>query len=157
MSQDIANGIKADFQRLTGMGISAIIMTKGSAHNPSTLQTGMCGVYVFMAEKCCLKVGKAGSKSKARWNSQHYNLDQMTPSTLPKSIIKNIARLKKEFPVDMHAEIDALSKLKIKDWIKNNLSRIEFLIRDSGDAFTLNLLEALAQYHLRPIFEGRNA
>ena len=157
MSQEIADTIKAEFERLTSVGITARFMSKGQDHNPTTLQTGWCGVYVFMNDKCCFKVGKAGSKSKARWNSHHYNLDETTPSTLPKSIIKHKEQFKKEFPAAKHQEIDGLAKHNIQYWVKNNMSRIEFLIKDNGDSFTLNLLEALAQYHLKPIFEGKNA
>lgn len=157
MSQEIANLIKSEFERLTKIDVSAIYMPKGSSHKPTTLQSGMCGVYVFMTETHCFKVGKAGSKSKARWNSHHYNLDETTPSTLPKSIIKNKNRFKKCFTVESHQEIDALDKSNVQEWIKNNMSRIEFLFKDDGDSFALNLLEALAQYHLKPIFEGKNA
>lgn len=157
MSQEIANLIKSEFERLTAMDVSATYMDKGSTHKPTTLQSGMCGVYVFMAGKHCFKVGKAGSKSKARWNSHHYNLDETTPSTLPKSIIKNKMKFKKFFPVESHPEIDAIDKSNVQEWIKNNMSRIEFLFKDNGDSFTLNLLEALAQFHLKPVFEGKNA
>ncbi|MBF0232978.1 MAG: hypothetical protein HQK65_08060 [Desulfamplus sp.] len=83
MNQKIANTIKAEFERLTSVDVSVTFMQKGKSHNPTTLQTGWCGVYAFMNEKCCFKVGKAGAKSKARWNSHHYNLDKSTPSTLP--------------------------------------------------------------------------
>jgi hypothetical protein len=157
MSQQIADTIKAEFERLTNMSVTATFMKSGESHKPTTLQTGWCGVYVFMNENCCFKVGKAGAKSQARWNSHHYNLDETTPSTLPKSILKHKERFKNQFPAEIHGEIDLLSKTNIQDWIKNNLSRIEFLIKDSGDSFTLGLLEALVQYHLKPIFEGKNA
>ncbi|MEI7614581.1 MAG: hypothetical protein WCK63_16905 [Betaproteobacteria bacterium] len=157
MSQEIADTIKAQFERLTNMSVSATFIKSGKSHNPTTLQTGWCGVYVFMNDNCCFKVGKAGAKSKARWNSHHYNLDETTPSTLPKSILKHKEQFKNQFPVEKHTEIDCLSKLSIQDWIKNNMSRIEFLIEDCGDSFVLGLLEALAQYHLKPIFEGKNA
>lgn len=157
MSQEIANIIKAEFERLTDIGVSAKFMQNGQNHNPTTLQNGWCGVYVFMNEKCCFKVGKAGAKSKARWNSHHYNLDETTPSTMPKSIMKHKQRFKMQYPTERHHEIDSLSKLNILNWIKNNTSRIEFLIQDNGDPFELGLLEALAQYHLKPIFEGKNA
>lgn len=155
MNQDIADRIKAEFERITGVTVSATFMDKGEAHSPTMLKKGFCGVYAFMAGEYCFKVGKAGPKSKARWNSHHYNLDETTPSTLPKSIRKNLATFKNIFPREQHGEIDALDKATIQDWIKTNLGRIEFLIADSGDNFTLNLLEALAQYHLKPIFEGR--
>jgi len=157
MSQEISDTIKAEFECLTDMSVSATFMQKGQDHNPTTLQRGMCGVYVFMNESCCFKVGKAGAKSKARWNSHHYNLDETTPSTMPKSIMKHKERFKRQYPSAKHQEIDALSKLNIQSWIKNNMSRIEFLIEDNGDSFALGLLESLAQYRLKPIFEGKNA
>ena len=157
MSQEIADTIRVEFERLTHMNVSATFMEHGKSHKPTTLQTGWCGVYVFMNENCCFKVGKAGAKSKARWNSHHYNLDETTPSTLPKSIMKHKEQFKKQYPAEKHGEIDALSKSNIQDWVKSNMSRIEFLLEDNGDSFALGLLEALAQFHLKPIFEGRNA
>lgn len=157
MSQNVANSIKAEFEGLTDLKVSVVFMQNGVTHSPTTLQTGMCGVYVFMSGEHCFKVGKAGSKSKARWNSHHYNLDETTPSTLPKSIIKNKSKFKGLFPIEKHQEIDALNKSSIQEWIKNNLSRIEFLMEDNGDPSALNLLEALAQYRLQPMFEGKNA
>lgn len=156
MSQEIANLVKTEFERLTKMEVSATYMAKGQSHKPTTLQSGMCGVYVFMNDQHCFKVGKAGSKSKARWNSHHYNLDETTPSTLPKSIIKNKTKFKECFPVESHHEIDALEKSNVQEWIKSNMSRIEFLFKDNGNSFALNLLEALAQFHLKPIFEGKD-
>ena len=157
MSQEIANAVKADFERLTNLSVSVTYMPKGSTHQPTSLQTGSCGVYVLMSEEHCFKVGKAGTKSKARWNSHHYNLDDTTPSTLPKSIIRDKEKFKRFFAKEFHPGIDALSKSNVQDLIKNNLYRIEFLMKDNDDKFALNLLEALAQFHLKPVFEGRNA
>jgi hypothetical protein len=157
MNQEVANLIAEEFKRITGIEVSSTFMPNGPSHNPTSLQTGMCGVYAFMAEGCCFKVGKAGPKSKARWNSHHYNLDETTPSTMPKSIMKNRANFKRCFPETKHYEIDQLMKENIQQWIKDNLSRMEFLIKDQGDGLALNLLEALAQFYLKPIFEGRRA
>ena len=47
---------------------------------PSRLPNGKLAVYVFMFGRQCLKVGKAGSKSNARYCSQHYGLH--APSTM---------------------------------------------------------------------------
>lgn len=157
-----ANTIKTEFEKLTGINVLMSVKSQGAEHNPSPLPEGQCGVYVFFNDACCFKVGKAGVKSKARWNSHHYNLDEKTPSTLPKSLMKHKDQLKEQYPSEKHSEIDALSKENIQEWIKNNMSRIEFLIQDSshqdcGNNFSLGLLEALAQFHLRPIFEGKNA
>ena len=132
-------------------------MDKGNSHKPTTLQKGMCGVYVFMLSEHCFKVGKAGIKSHARWNSHHYNLDTSTPSTLSKSIINNRLRFKEYFPTEKHQEIDMLDKSNIQDWLKNNLARIEFLMEENENLFALNLLEALVQFRLKPIFEGKHA
>ena len=157
MSQEIANQVKAEFEKLTNIEVSATYMKNGPSHNPTSLPKGMCGVYVFMNNQYCFKVGKAGAKSKARWNSHHYNLDETTPSTLPKSILKNKNRFKLCYPTENHQSIDVLEKANIQHWIKNNMSRIELLIQDNNDSFALNLLEALTQFHLKPIFEGKNA
>lgn len=157
MSQNIANTIKIEFKRLTNIEVSAVYMPKGTTHIPTTLQNGMCGVYIFLSGKYCFKVGKAGAKSKARWNSHHYNLDDTTPSTMPKSIVKNKEKFKTYFSSEMGDAIDKLNKSNIQAWVKENLCRIELLIPEQEDSFALNLLEALAQFHLRPIFEGKNA
>ena len=47
----------------------------------------------------------------------------------------------------------------MKNWIQNNTNRIEFLINNMNDNidFDTNLLEALIQFELKPIFEGKNA
>lgn len=156
MNQHVADLIKAKFERLTGIVISAKYMEKGHTHCPTMLQAGMCGVYAFTTETHCFKVGKAGPKSKARWNSHHYCLDETTPSTMTKSIMKHKVKVKAFFPQPKHAEINALSKETIQAWVKNNLARIEFLMPMQSDNFALGLLEALAQYRLKPIFEGKS-
>ncbi len=40
-------------------------------HQPTRLPTGKKAIYVFSMMGCCLKVGKAGPKTKARFTSQH--------------------------------------------------------------------------------------
>lgn len=157
MNQVVANRIAEEFKSITGIEVSSTFMLNGTEHNPTSLQAGLCGVYAFMSGDYCFKVGKAGPKSKARWNSHHYNLDETTPSTMPKSILKNIDRFKTCFPETKYNEIDQLKKENIQQWIKENMSRMEFLMNDQGDGFALNLLEALVQFHLKPIFEGRRA
>ena len=49
------------------------------------------------------------------------------------------------------------TELNLKHWIMKNMSRIELLLNDSNDDFDSNLLEALVQFKLKPIFEGKNA
>ncbi|MFU1520394.1 hypothetical protein ACM25P_18195 [Vreelandella alkaliphila] len=156
MNQALADRIAEEFKGITGIEVFLEFMDRGPTHNPTSLQTSMCGVYAFVAGEYCFKVGKAGPKSKARWNSHHYNLDETTPSTMPKSIFKYKDRFKRCFPEGKYREIDKLNKENIQQWIKENMSRMEFLIEDQGDGFALNLLEALVQFHLKPLFEGRH-
>lgn len=185
MSQEIANQLKEEFEKVSSISCDAVFMEKGSSHYPTTLREGKKGVYVFLLDKnVCLKVGKANSNSKARWNSHHYSVDKSTPSTLTKSILSNLPKMRKyfnlndiekfeailskygitslEFKNDIKkldkADVKALStELDLNKWIRNNLSRIEFLLNDSVDDFDSNLLEAMVQFNLKPIFEGKNA
>ena len=156
MSHVLAEELKMEFEKLTNITCRAQYFEKGNTHKPTTLKMDEKGVYVFLTENYCFKVGKAGPKSQARWNSQHYNLDTSTPSTFPKSIMQNLNRFKKFFPKNKHAEIDELCKQNIKQWIKENVSRIEFVIFANEPKHALNLLEALVQFRLRPKYEGRD-
>lgn len=156
MIEDKVKKISSQFENLTGIKLQIKIMAKGSTHQPNTLEANEVGVYVFYdiinSKVVCLKVGKAGLKSQARWNSHHYNLDKTTSSSLPKSIIRSQKNLEAYF-----GKIE-LTKDNCKDWIKSNLSRIEFKIIDieiEKVKHTLNLLEALVQYEFSPILEGR--
>lgn len=158
MNQKIADhidSIKSTFESITGISVMERYQPKGDSHRPSSLPKDMQGVYVFLTDAYCFKVGKAGPKSKARWSSHHYNLDAKTPSTFAKSIVKNKNKFKSYFSGDKHSEIDSLNKENIKDWIRANISRIEFLLPQEKDLFALNLLEALVQYKLKPIYEGK--
>src|SRR5690606_21922864 len=88
---------------------------------PSSLPARMCAVYVFMHKDRCLKVGKAGPKSQARFCSQHYGTN--APSTLAKSLLKS----------DLFPE---LAQLGIKDWICQNTARINFFMPAAHGIFT---------------------
>lgn len=153
----LANKLKEEFVLITGVECSVTYLEKGSQHRPSSLSNNQKGVYVFLNDNYCFKVGKAGSQSKARWNSHHYNLDRTTPSTLSKSIVKDKLRFKSFFPIEKHQEIEDLTPENIREWIQNNISRMEFLISGSETDITLNFLEALIQFRLMPEYEGKNA
>ena len=157
MTQDLATSLQVEFLQITGIKVDARFIAMGLSHQPSSLPSGMQGVYVFLTDSHCFKVGKAGPKSKARWNSHHYNLDETTPSAFTKSIVKNRAKFKSYFPDSRHSEIDRLEKSNIGDWIKNNISRIELLLPQSEGRYALGLLEALVQYRLKPEYEGKDA
>jgi hypothetical protein len=109
---------------------------------PSSLPKGKFGVYVFMFGDRCLKVGKAGPKSSARFCSQHYGING--PSTLARSILKRPSSIGV-------ADLDVTS---VKAWICENTARINFLIPAKHGIFTLSLLEAFVQCRFRPEYEG---
>ncbi len=157
MSQNLANRLKDEFRSITGIDCHALYMEMGESHQPSTLKNDEKGVYVFLYGNYCFKVGKAGNKSQARWNSHHYNLDESTASTFPKSIVKDIERFKSFFPAIKHQEIEQLNKDTMKSWIQNNISRIEFKISSDESDFALNFLEAFIQFRLMPEYEGKDA
>lgn len=185
MSQLVANQIKEKFEKIASISCETTFMKKGKHHKPTTLKNGKKGVYVFLLdENTCFKVGKANSKSKARWNSHHYSVDQSTPSTLTKSLLSHLTIMRKYYDdnqidrfenilckhkltsSDFKKGIKELDKSSVKDlsrdlglneWIRNNMCRIEFLLDDSDDDYDSNLLEAIAQFELKPIFEGKNA
>lgn len=155
MNQNLAEEIAQEFYKITSIKCNAIFMKKGENHFPTSLQKNEQGVYVFLIENKCFKVGKAGAKSQARWNSHHYNLDKTTPSTFSKTLIKDKENFKLNFNHSQQKEIDNLNPKNIKKWIKNNISRIEFKISNSESKFSLSLLESLVQYKLEPIYEGK--
>jgi len=79
---------------------------------PRNLPKGKMAVYVFSNKEYVLKVGKAGSRSQARYTSQHYNPGS-APSTLAASILKD------ENAVQRYN----LNEQNISDWIKENTDR----------------------------------
>ena len=109
---------------------------------PPSLPAGMFAVYVFLHGDRCLKVGKAGAKSAARYCSQHYGLN--APSTLAKSLIKNQTRL----------GLTSLDEFNIGNWICQNTNRINVLLPSKYGAAVLSLLESFIQCRLNPEFEG---
>ena len=111
-------------------------------HPPSSLPTGKLAVYIFMLADRCLKVGKAGPKSAARFCSQHYGI--RAPSTLAKSLMKRQAAI----------DVTGLDESNVKTWICEHTARVNFLIPSQYGVFALSLLEAFVQCRLRPEFEG---
>jgi hypothetical protein len=111
-------------------------------HPPRLLPSGRLAVYVFMFANRCLKVGKAGSKSAARFCNHHYG--SKAPSTLAKSLMKRQAGL----------GVTGLDDANVKAWICEHTSRVNFLIPAKYDPFALSLLEAFVQCRLHPEFEG---
>jgi hypothetical protein len=109
---------------------------------PSSLPVSKLAVYVFMYADRCLKVGKAGPNSAARYCSQHYGFN--APSTLAKSLLKRQTDIR----------VNGLTKQSAKDWICKNTTRLDFLMPSRHGVFALSLLEAFVQCRLQPEFEG---
>jgi hypothetical protein len=97
-------------------------------------------VYVFCTQTDCLKVGKAGPNSEARFTSQHYNPNS-SPSNLSKSIFQN------NF-------INGLTENDVGNWIRQNTERHHFYISTGCNRKILSLLEIFIQCRLNPKYEA---
>jgi hypothetical protein len=121
---------------------------------PSRLPSGLQAVYAFLLGEECLKVGKAGPKTQARFTSQHYGMN--APSTLAKSILRNRQRLEILLPSEQRNEVVSLIETTVGAWIERNTSRFHIFLPITAGPLALALLEAFVQCRLNPIFEGRN-
>lgn len=143
--QDIARDFAAA-ATLAGVPISTseleLVELAAPHRRPSSLPKGKLAVYVFIYGDRCLKVGKAGQRSAARYCSQHYGMN--APSTLAKSLLANQSRI----------GVSGLNEGNVGEWICQNTHRINFLIPSSYGVFVLSLLEAFVQCRLSPEFEG---
>jgi hypothetical protein len=110
---------------------------------PSGLPEGKMAAYVFVWNGVCLKVGKVGPKSHARFTSQHYS-PRSSNSNLAKSLVA--AGGKNGIPV--------LSDAAVGEWIRTNVSRVNFLLSAKCGVPVLTLLESFLQCRLKPMFEG---
>ena len=133
--------------RLAGMEVSdkdiALEIEKSPHRPPTSLPSGKMAVYVFMWGDDCLKVGKVGTRSQARYTSQHYNPNSSN-SNLAKSILKHKNEL----------GLTNLTESTIGNWIKSNTDRMNFILNRELGIPVLTLLEAFLQCRLRPKFEG---
>ena len=110
---------------------------------PKELPSGKMAVYIFLLGDQCLKIGKAGPKSKARYTSQHYNPNS-SRSNLAKSILKGKEQL----------GLDNIDETSVRKWIKDKTDRINILIDEKCGIPILSLLESFLQCRLKPKFEG---
>jgi hypothetical protein len=125
-------------------------------HRPHKLPEDKCAVYVFSlaqayGKRCpagpgrVLKVGKAGPKSNARFQSQHYD-----PGRAPSTLAAMLVNSKILWP---YLGITELTSRQVQDWIRHNTDRDNFYV-DSNDAIVLAELERYIKGRLGPIFEG---
>jgi len=148
-ANDLGIAIADDFVKaaaLAGLDISSSAIEIAFLHAPhrppSSLPSGKLAVYAFMFGDRCLKVGKAGPKSAARYCSQHYGFN--APSTLTKSLLKRQADI----------GVNGINEQTAKDWICCNTARLDFLLPWRYGVFALSLLEAFVQCRLKPEFES---
>jgi hypothetical protein len=114
------------------------ILTPGLNHIPKALPSGHIAVYIFQDNATCYKVGKAHENSNARYQYQHYQPNS-SKSNLAKSMISD-----KNFVTPDNIDL----------WIKQNLTRINLLLKKDAGILTLNLLEAFLHCRLNPKYEG---
>lgn len=132
---------------LSGLNVPEAALTVESApaphHSPTSLPHGKMAVYVFVQGGRCLKVGKAGPRSRARYTSQHY-LPRSSGSNLAKSILAARGEM----------GLTNLAESQIGAWIRLNVDRYNFLLDTRCGVPALNLLEIFLQCRLQPLFEG---
>lgn len=118
------------------------IVDRGMPHQSESLLDGMMGVYTFWHNGKSLKIGKAGSKSSARFTSQHYS-PKSARSTLAASILK-----------DDDMQKFNINEQNVGEWIKSNCHRIDILIKEELGVFTMNLIESALHFKYEPKYEG---
>lgn len=118
------------------------VKDRGVPHIPERLRINKRAVYMFCYNGIFLKIGKVNPLSKNRYYEHHYRYNGAN-STLAKSIID-----------DENVKIDNVNEKNIGEWIKSNCQRIDIIIDDQIDIFTLNLIEAALHFKYKPIYEG---
>lgn len=139
-----------DFRKVTelaGVTLLPNALSISRAHAPK-LPHGKMAVYVFThKDGTCLKVGKAGPRSHARFTSQHY-LPSSCKSNLAKSLI-------------FDSTYPEVTEANVGEWIRHEVDRVNVFLDikcTSTDPqtgiFVLTLLESFLQCRLNPKYEG---
>jgi len=121
-------------------------------HKRTGLPKGKAAVYVFFHGNTCLKVGKVGANSDARFRSQHY-LPSGAMSNLSKSLCLDFTTdvaQSRFFCADLRTGFDAES---VADWMLTNFSRVHFFLDANAPTGAVRLLEVFLQCRLQPLFE----
>jgi hypothetical protein len=112
----------------------------------------MQAVYCFFLGDKCLKAGKAGPQSAARFTSQHYGLNAL--SALAKSILKARDRVAEMLKDELRDELHTTNEEVIGDWIEKHTARLNVLLPASVGPHALSLVEAFLHCRFQPMFEG---
>lgn len=121
-------------------------------HKRTGLPKGKAAVCVFFHGETCLKVGKVGANSDARFRSQHY-LPSGAMSNLAKSLCLDFTTEEAQsrfFRADLRTAFESES---VADWMLTNLSRVHFFLDANAPTGALRLLEVFLQCRLQPLFE----
>lgn len=110
---------------------------------PRSLPAGTMAVYIFMYRGRCLKVGKAGPKSNARYVSHHYS-----PTSSRSNLAKSILAAPEKIAV---APVEPACAGR---WVRENTVRVNILFPASVGIRFLTLVEAFMQCWLQPVYEG---
>lgn len=132
--------------RLAGTPIpeTAIVLERLAApHKPPNLPKSRFAVYAFFWNGQCLKVGKVGQNSQARFTSQHY-----LPSSSASNLAKSVLAAKNELG------LNEITDASVGDWLKENTERVNFILDADLGVPVLTLLEVFLQCALSPRFEG---
>ena len=134
----------AKLAKIDMSSLSISVVESPAPHElPPSLKNGDVAVYVFIWKGECLKVGKVGPKSHARYISHHYN-PSSSPSNLARSILIDKDKM----------GLQQMSEQNIGKWISENVDRVNYVIHGTKTIPTLNLLEVFLQCRLTPRFEG---
>lgn len=116
------------------------VLFSKAPHAPTSLPKGRMAAYIFALDENILKIGIVGSKSNARFLSQHYNHNS-SKSNLAKSLLNDANFANK------------IDENTVKDWIKKNCCRVNILIAESKGMPLLRLLEAFLHMKFMPRYE----
>ncbi len=113
---------------------------------------GYNAIYMFIYlehedEYRFLKIGQTMANNTVRFTDAHYKFQTGKVTILATSILDD-----KNFPVEK------LNKSNIGQWMRDNLYRIDVLIKSTNDKhkdkIRLNFIEGLLQYKFKPRYEG---
>ncbi|QAY66352.1 hypothetical protein [Paenibacillus protaetiae] len=99
-------------------------------------------VYTFKFDGQYLKIGKAGKKSKARLQHQHYS---------PTSSASNLAL---SLLQDENMKKYNITNENVGAWIRNNVERVDIEIDEDAGVFVQNFIEAALHCMFKPKYEG---
>ena len=140
---DLFEGVTATLGKRLDLSLKMEITVLEPPHQIPKLPRGKVAIYCFMHKGRYLKVGRVGADSGNRYSNQHYE-PKSSRSNLAKSILKNVGQYDDE----------NITEENIKDWMCNNLRRVNIVFDKDIGIHALKLFEACLHYQLDPRYEG---